>query len=337
MWKLSSNENPAPTPPAVLAALVDAASVVNRYPDMAMTDLTQAIADFHGVRSEQIAVGNGSVAVIETLLQAYCSEGDEVIFPWRSFEAYPICVQVAGATSVPVPLTPDSRHDLPALAAAVTKRTKVIILCSPNNPTGPTLTEAEVRELLDTVPSTVLVALDEAYIEYVRDGTAADGKNLLAEYPNLLTLRTFSKAYGLAGLRVGYAIGHPEVLAPVRAAATPFGVNAFAQQAAIGALRVSDAALGSVAETVTERERVLDAVRAVGWSVPDAQGNFFWLELGSETARFVEIANQRGLLVRGFAGEGVRISIGEPEANDEVVELLREWRPAKGSAARVRE
>lgn len=324
MWKLSSNENAAPTPPAVLAALAGAASIVNRYPDMAMTALTEAIATFHGVRTEQIAVGNGSVAVIEDLLQAYCAEGDEVIFPWRSFEAYPICVQVTGATGVPVPLRPDGRHDLPALAAAVTTRTKVIILCSPNNPTGPTLSEAELREFLGAVPNSVLVALDEAYIEYVRADDAVDGKALLGEYPNLVTLRTFSKAYGLAGLRVGYAIGDPGVLAPVRAAGTPFGVNTLAQQAAIAALSVSDSALETVAETVAERERVLGAVRAAGWDVPDAQGNFFWLELGASTPSFVEAANRRGILVRGFGSEGVRISIGEPEANDIVIELLTE-------------
>lgn len=334
MWKLSSNENPAPPSPEVLAALIDAASVVNRYPDMATTDLTAALAEHHGVSPDSIVIGNGSVAVIESILRAYCTDGDEVVYPWRSFEAYPICVQVSGATGIPVPLDGDARHDIGALIDAVTKRTKAIILCSPNNPTGTVLTEPEVRQILDSVPRHVLVALDEAYIEYVREPDAVDGRGLLDEYPNLLTLRTFSKAYGLAGLRVGYAIGNPDVLAPVRAVSTPFGVNGFAQHAAIAALRRRDLALDAVAETVEERQRVLAAIRADGWNVPQTHGNFFWLPLGADTARFVESANQRGLLVRGFASEGVRVTIGEPEANDAVIELLGQWRPAKGSPAR---
>ena len=334
MWKLSSNENPNAPGPAILAALAEAAGAVNRYPDMAVADLTHAIAARHDVVTDEVAVGSGSVALIEDLLQAYCEAGDEVVYPWRSFEAYPICIQVVGATGVPVPLTQDGRHDVAALAAAVTPHTKVMILCSPNNPTGPTLTRAELRTLLGAVPTHVVVTLDSAYIDYARDPEATDGFELRAEFPNLVILRTFSKAYGLCGLRVGYALGHPEVLAPVRAASTPFGVNTLAQAAALAALGLSDAVAASVEENVRERARVVEAGRAAGWRIPDAQGNFFWLPLGEDSARFVAGANAKGLLVRGFVGDGVRISIGEPEANDLVIELLQEWRPAEGSAAR---
>lgn len=325
MWKLSSNENPAPLSPVVLSAIAEGVAEANRYPDMAAASLVETLVTLHELVPGAIAVGNGSVALIENLLTAYCREGDEVVFPWRSFEAYPICIQVAGATPVPVPLTDDGRHDIAALVAAVTPRTRVMILCSPNNPTGPVLTESETRALLDTVPRTVLVALDEAYIEYVRDPSAVNGCALLDEYPNLVSLRTFSKAYGLAGLRVGYALGNPEVLGPVRAASTPFGVNSLAQRAAVASLMAPEAALASVAENVAERTRVLDAVRAAGWDVPDSQGNFFWLALGEDSARFIVDANAHGILVRGFLGDGVRISIGEREANDAVIEFLKDW------------
>lgn len=326
MWKLSSNENPAAAHPAVLSAIAAAAHSVNRYPDMAVRDLVDHVSGLLEVAPEQVVFGNGSVAVLEHVLQAYCEAGDDVVYAWRSFEAYPICVQVSGARSVRVPLAAGARHDIPGMVAAVTPRTRAIIVCSPNNPTGPAVTEAELRTLLDAVPRTVLVILDEAYREYVRSDDGVDGLALLGDYPNLLTLRTFSKAYGLAGLRVGYAVGHPDVVAAVRATVTPFGVNSVAQRAAHAALGVREALLETVDATVRERERVLAAIRAAGWDVPDAHGNFFWLTLGEDTTRFVADAYAAGLVVRGFAGEGVRVSVGEPEANDAVIALLRSWR-----------
>lgn len=324
-WKLSSNENPAPPSAAVMTAIADAAADVNRYPDMGLEEITQAIAAFHGVSPAQVAVGSGSIAVLEDLLQAYCEAGDEVVFPWRSFEAYPIAVQVTGATAVKVPLTPDARHDLPALRAAITDRTKVVLLCSPNNPTGPVLTQEEVHAFLDDVPRRVLVLLDEAYYEYRTQPDAVDGSTLVADYPNLVVLRTFSKAYGLPGLRVGYGLAHPDVVAAVRATSTAFAVNALAQRAAVAALADRATAMETVGQTVAERDRVLAAVRTAGWEVPDAQGNFFWLPLGRDALRFAADAEAAGFLVRAFAGDGVRITIGEKEANDAVIELLRTW------------
>ena len=323
--KLSSNENPAPPPAAVIEAVRRAAGELNRYPDMAASDLTAALAARHGVPPEGVALGTGSVAVLGHLLQAFCTPGDEVVMAWRSFEAYPIAVQVTGAVAVRVPLTPDARHDLPAMAAAVTDRTRALLVCSPNNPTGPVVRHAEMVELLRVVPPDVVVVLDEAYVDYVRT-EVADGGALMAAHPNLVVLRTFSKAAGLAALRVGYAIGDPRVIAPVRAVATPFGVNALAQAGALAALgpAVQLALRAQVEATVAERDRVLAALVGQGWSVPDAQGNFVWLAT-ERAMEFAADAAAHGILVRPVAGEGLRITIGDPGANDAVLALTARW------------
>ena len=323
--KLSSNENPGPPPEPVIAAVRRAAAELNRYPDMAATELTAALAARHGVPPQGVALGTGSVAVLGHLLQAYCGPGDEVVMAWRSFEAYPIAVQVAGATAIRVPLTSDARHDLPAMAAAVTDRTRALVVCSPNNPTGPVVRHAEMVELLRVVPPRVVVVLDEAYVDYVRI-EVADGGALMAAHPNLVVLRTFSKAAGLAALRVGYAIGDPEVIAPVRAVATPFGVSTLAQVAALAALEptVQVELRTRVEATVAERARVVAGLAGQGWQVPDAQGNFVWLPTVRATALAADAA-AHGVLVRPFEGEGLRITIGAPEANDAVLALTGRW------------
>ncbi|MEE6281750.1 histidinol-phosphate transaminase [Georgenia sp. MJ170] len=325
-FKLSSNENPFPPLPGVVAAVADAAADLNRYPDLAATELVARIAAHVGVNEDRVVVGNGSVAVLETVLQAACRPGDEVIHAWRSFEAYPIAVQLARATSVRVPVTADGRHDLPAMAAAITDRTRVVLVCSPNNPTGTVVHEDEMRAFLAAVPREVLVVLDEAYIEFVRDPEVADGLALLAEFKNLMLLRTFSKAYGLAGMRVGYALARPRLVRGLRSASTPFGVNALAQVAAVAALRAQQEVEAHCAEVVAERERVVDALRGQGWAVPDAQGNFYWLPLGRASGAFARESFARGAVVRPFSDEGVRVSIGEREGNDLVLDLAADWR-----------
>lgn len=324
--KLSSNENPYPPLTRVVAAVMDAAADLNRYPDLAATELVAAIAELHGVEQDQIVVGNGSVAVLETILRALCSPGDEVVFAWRSFEAYPIAVAVAGATPVPVPLASGGRHDIAAMLGAVTARTKAVLLCSPNNPTGPVLTQDEVQAVLDGVPADVLVLLDEAYVEFVTDPDAVDALPLLRDDPRLVVLRTFSKAYGLAGLRVGYALGRARLVAGFRATSTPFGVNGLAQVAAVASLRAHDQLMERVAALVAERERVVAALRDQGWDVPDAQGNFVWFGVGERAGVLTDAFLRAGVLVRPFAGEGVRVTIGDPEANDVVLAVAGEFR-----------
>ncbi|HLT84214.1 MAG TPA: histidinol-phosphate transaminase [Phototrophicaceae bacterium] len=325
-YKLSSNENPFPPSAAVLTAVTDAAADLNRYPDMYATELVGAIAAHVGVDTERVAVGNGSVAVLETVLQAACRPGDEVVHAWRSFEAYPIAIQVAGATSVPVALRADGSHDLDAMAAAVTDRTRVVLVCSPNNPTGTVVHDDEMRAFLARVPREVLVVVDEAYVEFVRDGAATDGLALAREFKNVLVLRTFSKAYGLAGLRVGYAVARPRLVRGLRSASTPFGVNALAQAAALAALREADDVAARCERIVTERSRVLAALREQGWTVPESHGNFYWLQLGRRAAPFAREAAASGAMVRAFDGEGVRVSVGEIEGNDAVLRLAAQWR-----------
>jgi histidinol-phosphate aminotransferase len=316
VYKLSSNENPYPPLPGVVEAAHAAVARMNRYPDMGNTALYGALSERLGVPRERLAAGTGSVAVLYHLLQAFCDPGDEVVYAWRSFEAYPIAVSATGAESVQVPVTAQGRHDLDAMAAAVTDRTKALVVCTPNNPTGPSVSHTELRELLARVPDDVLVVVDEAYREFVRSGDPIDGLALQAEHANVAVMRTFAKAYGLAGFRVGYLVAHEDVAAAVRACALPFGVSSVAQAAAVASLEVEDQLLERVDRIVAERDRVTTALGDQGWEVPDAQGNFVWLPLGDRTSGFVAAAEEAGITVRPFAGEGVRVSIGEPEAND---------------------
>ena len=328
--KLSSNELPFPPQDAVVEAITRAVAGVNRYPEMTGEILTQALAHRWDVEVEQVVVGNGSVALIQHLLDAVCQPGDEVVIPWRSFEAYPICVAVAGARAVRVPLTPDARHDVPAMLAAITPRTRVVMACTPNNPTGTILTARELAELVAGVPRDVVVLVDEAYLDFVTAPEVGDALTLLAGAPNLVVSRTFSKAHALAGMRVGYLVCEPGLAAAIRSVATPFGVNLPAQTAAVAALGQTE--LGRTAErsaaVAAERDRVVASLRTQGWEVPEAHGNFFWLGVGEETMALAEHFRAAGILVRPFAGEGVRVSIGTTSDNERVLAAAAAWRGA---------
>jgi histidinol-phosphate aminotransferase len=315
-YKLSSNENPYPPLPGVLEAVEQAAAAMNRYPDMGSVALYEALSKRLDVPASDLAVGTGSVALLYHLVQAFCEPGDEVVFAWRSFEAYPIAAAVCGALAVQVPLDADGRHDLAAMAATITERTRIVLVCTPNNPTGPAVGRRELEEFLDAVPSDVVVVVDEAYREFVRIDDPLDAVTSYRDRPNVVVLRTFAKAYGLAGLRVGYLVAPPEIAAAVRACSLPFGVSSVAQAAAVVALSCEDALLERVEAIVAERSRVVGALRAQGWTVPDAQGNFVWLALGADTPLFAAAAEAEGIMVRPYATDGVRITIGEPEAND---------------------
>lgn len=325
--KLSSNENPFPPLPSVREAVVRAAADLNRYPDMFATELGEALAAKHGVGPDAIVAGCGSVAVLGHVLQAFCDAGDEVVYAWRSFEAYPILVRLQGAVPVQVPLDAHGRHDLPAMAGAVTDRTRVVVVCSPNNPTGPAVHHQELVAFLAAVPDHVLVVLDEAYVEFVRHADPVDSAAVLAAYPNVVLLRTFSKAYGLAALRVGYAVAHPELARAIRTASTPFGVNHLAQVAALASLRPDAQAelTARVDDVVAERGRLLASLREQRWSVPDSEANFVWLPTRARTLDLARAAAEGGLLVRPFDGEGLRISVGMPDANDRVLETTAHW------------
>jgi histidinol-phosphate aminotransferase len=326
-YKVSSNENPYPPLAGVLAVVERAAARMNRYPDMFSAALVTAVAGHVGVPVERVAVGTGSVGVLGQLLAATCAAGDEVVFAWRSFEAYPIVVGVSGATGVPVPLGPGGRHDLEAMAAAVTGRTRVVLLCTPNNPTGPAIRADELDRFLARVPADVLVVIDEAYREFVRDPDVPDAVDVHRAHTNVAVLRTFSKAYGLAGLRVGYGIAHPRLADALRKTAVPFGVSAMAQEAAVASLAAEDELLERVAALVAERTRVLAALRQQGWDVPDSEANFVWLPLGDGATAFAQTCAQAGLSVRPFAGDGVRCTVAEVEANDRLIEVCGRLAP----------
>jgi len=327
--KLASNEVALPPPPSVLAAIAEAAAEGNRYPDLAVTGLTARLADARGVAVARIAVGCGSVSLCQQLVNITCrTSSDEVVYAWRSFEAYPIVIQVAAATARPVPLDASFRHDVDALAAAVTPATRLVMVCSPNNPTGTAVRRDEMERLLAAVGPDVLVALDEAYREYVTDPDVVDGLDLIDAHPNLVVLRTFSKAYRLAALRVGYAIAAPEVAAALRKVCSPFSVSSVAQAGAIAALDAQDELLASCADVVTERVRVRDALLAAGFTVPASQANFVWLALGQLTAEFAAHCLDHKVVVRPFHPDGVRVTISTPEENDVLLDAARAFRPA---------
>ncbi|PZF23842.1 aminotransferase [Curtobacterium sp. MCLR17_045] len=321
-FKLSSNENPFPPLPGVVEA-VQAQTSYNRYPDATALALRAVLANRFGLTAEQVHVAPGSVAILHELARATSGPGDEIVYAWRSFEAYPGVVTVAGATSVQVPNRADGGHDLDAMAAAVTERTRMVLVCSPNNPTGPIVTAAEFDAFMAAVPQSVLVVLDEAYAEFVTDEAAVHGHPLLTAHPNLVVLRTFSKAYGLAGLRVGYALGPDYVLDAVRACAIPLSVTAQGQAAALASLEREAELLGRVTEIATLRDRIVVELRAQGWDVPDAQGNFLWLPTGERTATAAAAFEDAGIIVRAFPPEGIRISIGEHEAVETLLQTAR--------------
>ena len=325
VFKLSSNENPYDPLPGVVEATLVEVQRMNRYPDMGSTALFAALSARLGVPVSDLALATGSVALIYQIVSAFCEPGDEVVFAWRSFEAYPIAVSACAATSVQVPVTADGRHDLDAMAAAITERTKVVLVCTPNNPTGPSVTQAELDAFLARVPAHVLVVVDEAYVEFVRMDDPVDGVATYAKHPNVVVTRTFSKAYGLAGMRVGYAIASPDLAWALRAVSLPFGISAMAQAAAIASLEAESELLERVSLLVAERDRVVAGIRSAGWDIPEAQGNFVWFGLGDRTAEFAAAADARGIVVRPFAGEGARVSIGEVEANDRLIELARDF------------
>lgn len=321
-FKLSSNENPFEPIPEVLEAISH--SSVNRYPDASATVLRGRIAERHGVDPTRVHVGAGSVSILAQLIQAAAGPGDEVLYAWRSFEAYPSLVVVAGATSVRVPLTDQFEHDLPAMAAAVTDRTRLIIVCSPNNPTGTIVSARAFAAFMAEIPTSVLVVLDEAYTEFITSTHAVNGMNLLDTYPNLVVLRTFSKAYGLAGLRIGYAIGPAYVLDAARATAIPLSVIEQAQRAALAALDHEDILLDRVHQLSELRDRVWAALRQQGWNVPEAQGNFVWLPTGAQTMRAAETFLSHGIVTRPLGKDGLRVSIGEAASVDNLLAAAKE-------------
>ncbi|WP_080792965.1 histidinol-phosphate transaminase [Corynebacterium pacaense] len=314
--KLSSNEASFPPLPAAIEAMGAAAATANRYPDMGAIRLREVLAEHLELGVDQVAVGCGSSALCQQLVQVTCAAGDEVIFAWRSFEAYPIFARVAGATAVAVPLRPDTQdHDLDAMADAITDRTRLIFICNPNNPSGTTITELQFHDFMARVPEDVVVALDEAYFEFNRAGDTPLATEEVHHYPNVIGLRTFSKAYGLAGVRVGYAFGNEEIISAMNKVAIPFAVSSVAQAGALASLDAGDQLLERLEETISERDRV-----AVALGADPSQANFVWLP-GPGAQELAGRLAARGVVIRAFP-EGARITVTTAAETDA---LLRAW------------
>ena len=331
--KLASNEVPFPMLAQVSAAITaalddsDPAAGIHRYPDNGATALVAELATELRVDQDRVVTGCGSVALCQQLIQAVAGPGDEIIFGWRSFEAYPIVTGIVGAVPVRVPVTGQHRLDLPAMAAAVTPATRLMFVCTPNNPTGTAVTRAELETLLDAVPDRVLVVVDEAYREFDTGPDSPDGVEIAGRRSNVVALRTLSKAYGLAGLRVGYAVGDPQTVVALRKVAIPFAVTSLAQTAAVAALQARPELEPRWAQVIAERGRVSAILRDADFEVPESQGNFVWLPLGLRSAEFADHCERHGVIVRAFADEhgGVRITIGRPAENDTFLAAAMSW------------
>jgi histidinol-phosphate aminotransferase len=331
--KLASNEVAFPPLPAVLQALAAAAGETNRYPDNGAVVLTRALADRYGVDPAQVATGGGAVALCQELAQAYNDPDSSIAFAWRSFEMYPLLAQVAGARALQVPLVPGrvggpaDTHDLDGLLAAIDDSTRLVFVCNPNNPTGTAVRRAELERFLGAVPEQTLVVLDEAYREFVTDPDVPDGIELMRGRPNVAVLRTFSKAWGLAGLRVGYLIAEDAAVAEaVRKTHVPFSVSMLAQAAAVAALASEDEVRARCAAVTAERDRLLAALRDRGLDVADSQANFVWLAVGEEAAGLAAALEARAVITRPFAGDGVRVTVGTPEEDDAFLAALDDVR-----------
>jgi histidinol-phosphate aminotransferase len=314
--KLASNEVPYGPLPGVVEAVTEAMLTSNRYPDMGVVALRDKLAERYAVSPDRIVTGCGSVALAEHLAKATCLPGDEVVYSWRSFEAYPIIVAGVAASGVRVPNTAGHGHDLDAMADAIGESTRMVFVCNPNNPTGSSLRRAELDRFLAQVPSDVLVVLDEAYREFVTDDQVVDGLETYGDRDNVVVLRTLSKAWGLAGLRIGFLVAQPDVATAIRKVLTPFSTSLPAQAAALAALEQGTEVRRRCALVVAERDRVTEALRKLLPDVPTSQANFVWLPLRDAAAAFGAACEARGVIVRPFQGDGVRVTIGTPEEND---------------------
>ncbi len=314
--KLASNENPMPPIDAVVAAVSAAAAGVNRYADHRATALRAALAAHLGVADDMVTVAPGSSGILQQLFLTFVDPGDEVVYPWRSFEVYPVYTQLVAGVAVTVPLGAGHVVDLDAIAAAITPATKLVFIANANNPTGTAVSTEALAGFCEQVPDDVIVCIDEAYREFASAELGDPITDLLPGFPNVIVTRTFSKAAGLAGLRVGMAIAHPELIASVDKTQAPFAVNALAQAGALAAIQHHDEVDRRVAELVAERSRVVEALAGQGWPTPPSEANFVWLDTGANTdVWFVEL-EKRGVVTRPFSGEGIRVTISTPAEND---------------------
>ena len=312
--KLASNENPLGPSPKALAALDAGKGTLHLYPDGGAHDLTRALADRWKVSGNQIVVGNGSDEIISLLVKTFMSPGDEAVMADHTFVMYKLAVTGGHGVCVEVPLK-DWRHDLPAMARAVTNRTRVVFVCNPNNPTGTMVTRDEVRAFMAAVPDDVIVVFDEAYYEYVRDPQYPDALDYVRQNRPVVVLRTFSKIYGLAGLRIGYGITTPEIVDYLHRVRNPFNANSLAQFAARAALGDEQHVAASRALNETEMASVDNGLRALGLAPLPSQANFLYFDTHRDGRAVFDRLLREGVIVRHIVGSMLRVTIGRPEEN----------------------
>jgi histidinol-phosphate aminotransferase len=327
--QLASNESPFPPHPKVVEAIQETAAMMNRYPDPDATLLRRRLAERYETEPGRIAVANGSCEILLAAAEALCEPGDEIVYAWPSFSMYPYLPALTGAREIRVPLAEGDVHDLDAMAAEVTAATQLLIVCNPNNPTATHIPAAEIAVFCERIPAHVTVILDEAYVEFQTHDDPDATLDLLAGFPNLVVLRTFSKCYGLAGLRVGYAIGSPKFRAAVDAVRQPFSVNALAQAAGAEAILHQDDVLRRVENTIATRLSVEEGLHALGLRTSDTHANFSWIDLGDadEAATIAGLA-EREIAVRpgkALGGPGhIRVSYGTEAENGRFLRGLSE-------------
>ena len=323
--KLASNENPMGASPKALQAISHALTELTRYPDGNGFELKQRLSQACGVQPEQVTLGNGSNDILEIVARAYLAPGLNAVFSEHAFAIYPIATQAVGATAH-VAKAKDWGHDLPAMLAAIDSNTRVVFIANPNNPTGTWFGPGELAAFLAQVPEDVLVVLDEAYIEYAEGADLPDGLSFLSAHPNLLVSRTFSKAYGLASLRVGYALSSPAVADVLNRVRQPFNVNSLALAAACAALDDVDYVTQSRRLNESGMQQLEDGLRQMGLGWIPSRANFIAVDLGREAASVYDGLLREGVIVRPIGGYGLpnhlRVSIGLPAENSRFLEAL---------------
>jgi histidinol-phosphate aminotransferase len=327
---MASNESPYPPVPAVVEAITKSLSTLNRYPDPTNAALRRRLADRHGVPATRIAIGNGSCDVLLAAGEALLEPGAELVYAWPSFSVYPHLAAASGARALEVPLDAEHRHDLEAMRREITVATRLVIVCNPNNPTSTALPLDEIAAFVADVPRHVCVILDEAYVEFSVLQDPDESIALLDKHQNLVLLRTFSKIYGLCGLRVGYALaGSEEFRTAVDQVRQPFFCNAAAQAAALEALNHQDEVARRVERNLAERIGLEEGLRELGIEPADSQANFVWFDLGEDRdePEIVRGLAQRGVLVRAGGALGrdgaLRVTVGTQAENERFLEALR--------------
>ncbi|MGM0602139.1 MAG: histidinol-phosphate transaminase [Bacillota bacterium] len=326
--KLASNENPYGPSREVINTIKDNAANINFYPDSDSRDLKNALSNFYNIEEEKIFIGNGSDEILDLLLTLFINPGDEAVQADPSFIKYELSVKARDGISVKVPLTDEYKHDLEAMKDQISARTKVFFLCNPNNPTGTLVSSSEIRKLLDELPEDILVIVDQAYFEYVESDDYFDGTDLLDKYPNLFILRTFSKIYGMAGMRVGYGFGSPEIVDYLNRLRSPFNVNLLSQKAAFAALQTQEHVKKCRDMNNREKEFLYKELQNIGLDYIETETNFMMINVEKDSDQIFEDLMKRGIIVRSGSGLGmkkwIRITVGSREENKMLIEKLKE-------------